>query len=138
MSKPKTWITRQCLPGTTPKTNRLSRGSGDFPPSEADDILILYYHPGGEIEGAITSHRSFCSATSIAQAAEPYPQSRIRRGLVNGGNRSLPSKTLLRTLCIICNLSCSSFEMGDWSEEQDRVWSGTHFIDGDKVYLIGY
>lgn len=48
------------------------------------------------------------SATSIAQEAAPYPQSRTFPTFVTGGNISLPSKTIFRSWCWAVSRSISS------------------------------
>lgn len=62
----------------------------------------------GMREDEMTSLSGNCSATSVAQDADPYPQSRTFFKRASGGNTSRPSKVLFRTLCWIPSLSSSS------------------------------
>lgn len=62
-----------------------------------------------------TSQFGLRSATSIAQAAEPKPHSRILFGLVMGGNTSRPSNSLSKTPCIMFKRSISSW----WSRQSE-------------------
>ncbi|KAL2258696.1 hypothetical protein VTK26DRAFT_7887 [Humicola hyalothermophila] len=67
--------------------------------------------------GLRTSQSGYCSATSIAQAPEPYPQSRILRGRGMGGKISLLSNIMLKIWCIYWRRSTSSYPPAyHWSE----------------------
>lgn len=77
-----------------------------------------------------------CSATSTAQEAAPYPQSRTFLTVWMGGKISRPSNTMSSTRC--CDMRRSASSCFYVSERPISVHhrSSPHLIHGHKVYRL--
>ncbi len=118
------------------------RSSQEYPP---ENLEGLYPHQTPDEHGLLaglsgyetderTSVVGNCSATSAAHVADPYPQSRTFLNLASGGNTSLPSNTLFKTLCWIASLSSSSCHTVNFFLTHYRhVFRASYLVDWRKV-----
>lgn len=88
-----------------------------------------------------TSHSGYCSATSMAHAPEPDPQSRILLGRGIGGNISLLSNIMLKIPCMYWSRSISSClatttHQTSNPENKSRQVLISHVVNRSEIYPV--